>query len=493
MTMKPSRFIAASAAFTLLFASACGGSSDEAGEGDSGSSAENCAIGALDAADGPVEVTIWHNFTALSLQAFEQTVASFNETQDKVKVVGQNQGVAFDEVQAKVEQAAVDKELPGLAVLEDTKTQWAADSNLFVPAQACIDADPDIKAQFDDLLPIVRTSYEIDGTLYPVSFSVYTALVYYNQAHFEDAGLDPNVAPKTLDEVYEFAKTIKAVKPDIKPLVLNADAWLFEWFLSGVKQELVNNDNGRESLADKSEFGNDRSVEILELFQKMKAEGLLDVVPGTPGQVDHLLAMAQQTSSIVIDSSAAATTVAGVIDGTITAARLQDELGVELPAGVENLKLDLRLAVGPIPGLEEPGQGQIGGAAWYMPNTNSREVQAAAWEFLEYLNSPEVQAVWSTTGANTPAFESTTEVESLQTAWETTLGGQWQQVGYEVLAGVDADFPGPLIGPYSETRIAIRKALDQTLLEDQPIDPALAAGDATIDKELDLYAQDVGG
>lgn len=167
-------------------------------------------------------------------------------------------------------------------------------------------------------------------------------------------------------------------------------------------------------------------------------------------------------------------------------------LGVELPAGVENLKLDLRLSVGPIPGLEQPGQGQIGGAAWYMPNTNSREVQAAAWEFLKYLNSPEVQAVWSTTGSNTPAFAATTKQESLQTLWKTTLGGQWQQVGYEVLAGVDAKFPGPLIGPYSESRTAIRKALDQTLLEDQPIKPALDATDAAIDKELELYAQDVG-
>lgn len=492
MVMKTSRFIAASTAFTLLLASACGGTADNAGGGDSDTSTEACAIGALDDVKGPVEVTIWHNFTALGLQAFNETVTAFNASQDKVKVVGQNQGVAFDEVQTKVEQAAVDKELPGLAVLEDTKTQWAADSGLFAPAQACIEADPEVKAQFDDLIPIVRSSYEVDGTLYPVSFSVYTALVYFNQAHFEEAGLDPNVAPTTLEEVYEFAKKIKAAKPDIKPLVLNADAWLFEWFLSGVKQELVNNDNGRQSLADKSEFANDRTIEILELFQKMKAEGLLDVVPGTPGQVDHLLAMAQQTSSMVMDSTAAATTVAGVIDGTITAARLQDELGVELPAGVENLKLDLRLSVGPIPGLEKPGQGQIGGAAWYMPNTNSREVQAAAWEFLKYLNSPEVQAVWSTTGSNTPAFAATTKQESLQTLWKTTLGGQWQQVGYEVLAGVDAKFPGPLIGPYSESRTAIRKALDQTLLEDQPIKPALDETDAAINKELELYAQDVG-
>ncbi len=485
--------VALGAAVALLVPVACGGGGDDGGGGGGGEAASGCPIGALDDFEGTVEVPIWHGFTTVSGRILDAQIAEFNASQDKVKVVSQNQGT-FDELQAKVEQAAVDKELPGLAVLEDTKTQWAADSQLFAPAQACIDEDPEIKKMFDDLLPIVQASYEIDDTLYPVSFSVFTALVFYNQAHFEEAGLDPAVPPATFDDIYEMAKAIKAVKPDVKPFAYLAIPWVFEWLMSGSGEPIVNENNGRSGLATESLLENDPAVELLELLQKMKAEDLVDVIPASPGQFDHLLAMAQQQSSMVIESSSGATTVAGVIEGTLDAQELKDELGVELPAGSENLKLDLRLDAGPIPGLKEPGKGQVGGGVWYIPNTNSIEVQAGAWEFIKFLNAPENQVPWAAEGSNTPAFESTVDEPELQEAWDTTLGGGWQRTAFEVLqGGVDPDFPGPVIGPYTEMRTAIRKALDKALLDGDDAAASLADADKTMTAELESYRDDVGG
>jgi sn-glycerol 3-phosphate transport system substrate-binding protein len=204
--------------------------------------------------------------------------------------------------------------------------------------------------------------------------------------------------------------------------------------------------------------------------------------------------MAQQQSSMVIESSAGATTVAGVIEGTIDAQQLKDDLGIDLPAGSENLKLDLRIEAGPIPGVTEAGKGQVGGGVWYIPATNSPEVQAGAWEFIRFLNQPENQAVWAGRGSNTPAFASTADEPELQEAWESSLGGRWQRLAFEVLEdGVDPDFPGPVIGPYTEMRAAIRKALDEVLLDGRDPGEALAEADATMVDELELYRQDVGG
>jgi sn-glycerol 3-phosphate transport system substrate-binding protein len=483
------RTLALLASAALLVPAACGGGGDGGGGGD----ASGCPIGALDDVDGTVEVTIWHGFTSISGKILEDQVKAFNQSQDKVKVVAQNQG-AFDELQSKVEQSAVDDALPGIAVLEDTKTQWAADSGLFAPAQACIDEDPEIGEMFDDLLPIVRASYEVDDVLYPASFSVFTALVFYNQAHFEDAGLDPEVPPTNLDDIEVMAQAIKEAKPSVTPLVFLAAPWQFEWLLSGAGQPIVDNDNGRSGLATESLLENERSIELLTRLRAMREAGLADIIPFSPGQADHLLAMAQQQSSMVIESSAGATTVAGVIEGTIDAQQLKDDLGIDLPPGSENLKLDLRIAAGPIPGIEEAGKGQVGGGVWYIPATNSAAVQAGAWEFISFLNQPENQAVWAGRGSNTPAFASTAEVESLQEAWESSLGGQWQRLAFEVLEdGVDPDFPGPVIGPYTEMRAAIRKALDQALLDGRDPAEALAAADATMSRELELYRQDVGG
>jgi sn-glycerol 3-phosphate transport system substrate-binding protein len=479
-------------ATALLVPAACGGGGDGGG-GGGGDAAAGCPIGALEGADGPVEVTIWHGFTSISGKILDDQVKAFNESQDQVRVVAQNQG-QFDELQSKVEQAAVDDELPGLAVLEDTKTQWAADSGLFAPAQACIDEDPEIGEMFDDLLPIVRASYEVDDTLYPASFSVFTALVFYNQAHFEDAGLDPAVPPATFDDIEEMAEAIKAAKPDVTPLAFLAAPWQFEWLMSGAGVPIVDNDNGRSGLATESLLENDTAIELLTRLRAMREEGLADIIPFSPGQADHLLAMAQQQSSMVIESSAGATTVAGVIEGTIDAQQLKDDLGIDLPPGSENLKLDLRIEAGPIPGVTEAGKGQVGGGVWYIPATNSPEVQAGAWEFIRFLNQPENQAVWAGRGSNTPAFASTADEPELQEAWESSLGGRWQRLAFEVLEdGVDPDFPGPVIGPYTEMRAAIRKALDEVLLDGRDPAEALAEADATMADELELYRQDVGG
>ena len=87
---------------------------------------------------------------------------------------------------------------------------------------------------------------------------------------------------------------------------------------------------GRES-----SFDNPTTREILTKLQEAKAEGILDITPGTDGNADHLLAMAGQLSSFTVDSSGAASTVAGVIEGTIAAEDLKEELGVELPPGTQ--------------------------------------------------------------------------------------------------------------------------------------------------------------
>lgn len=476
----------------MVAGSACGGS-DSGGSAAGGGELSECPVDALDGVTEPVELEVWDIMSTLGRRTLEAEIEAFNSSQDKVKVVHQNQGVNFEEIQRKVEQAIPDKSLPGLVFLEDTKTEWVRDSGLFVSAQSCIDADPEGQEVYADLLPITRSSYSLDDQLWPAAFDVYTAVSFYNRAHFTEVGLDPDAPPTTLQELYEAAKVIKEKKPGIGfPVVLKAASWIFEWWLSGASVPIVNNGNGRDDIATESAFANDTTLETLELLKTMKDEGLLDVVPDTPGQADHVLAMALQQSTITLESTSAITTVAGVIEGTIDAERLKDELGIDLPAGSENLSLDLDIGAGPFPGIDEGGRGQIGGGVWYIPNTTPPEVQAAAWEFAKFRNSPENQAQWTVVGSNVPVFERVIEDPALKTDWETTLGGGWQKTAFEVLSQIDASFPGPVIGPYTETRDAIKKALEQVLLDGQPVGPAVDEADAQITSELESYAADVG-
>lgn len=476
-----------------LLVAACGGGSEERSSADGADPAAVCPVDALDDSTEPVHIEVWHSFIALPGRVLDDLVEEYNASQDRVVVSAENQGITPTELHRKIDQALPDRSLPAIVVPDDTKTRFIADSGMFVPASACFEADEAGQATFDDLLPIATASYTLDGELWPASFSTFTSLVYYNRAHFQAAGLDPDIPPRTITEMIDFARRIKAANlPGVdRPLVIKAQSFVFEWWLSGAGQELVDHDNGRDGgLATRSSFDNEVTRAILTQLQEAKAEGLLDVVPGSEGQADHLLAMASQQSSMVVESSAAASTIAGVIEGTISAEDLSAELGVDLPAG---LQLELDIGAGPYPGVEAPGRGQIGGNVWYLSNTVSDREKAAAWDFLKFLNSMPSQLRWAVDGSVSPVLQSAADQPELHEAWDASLAGRWAKMSYEVLTNVDTSFPGPVIGPYDEVRHAVERCLDQVLLDDQPVGPAVEEADRAITASLERYAQDVQG
>lgn len=474
------------AALGLLVA-ACGGDGGDSG-GTNGESA--CPIDALDSAEAPVEIEVWGNYTALPKRTFEAMVETYNESQDRVVVSFEPQGVSFEEVLRKYKLAAEDDSLPALALLEDTTTQVMADSGTIIAGSDCFEADPDGQEMLDDFLPIAVASYTVDDVLQPVGFDVYTALVFYNRTQFADAGLDPSVAPATLDEMRSFAETIKAAGVVDTPVSQVAQAWQVEWWLTGANQAIVDEDNGRAALASESEFASDTTQGLYEFWGGMVADGLATAYPGIEGQFDHLFSMATNSAAMVVESSAGVNTIAGLLEGTVDPATVE-ELGLTLPPDFEGLGLDL--SVGPFPGIEEAGQGQIGGGAWYLTNGGTPEQQAAAWDFMKWFNSTEQQVTWATLGSGLPVVQSALESPELQQAWDSSLAGEWNREAYDVLLNVDTDFPGPLIGDYKTTREDIRNSFEQVVLGDGDVDSAISTADGGITAAAQEYLGTVGG
>lgn len=489
-TLRRGRFtpILALLAVMAFLAGACGGGGDDGDGSASGGDDSKCPVDALENADGKVEITVWSNFNALPRRTFEAMVKEYNTSQDRVVVDFQPQGVSFEEVLRKYKLAAEDDALPSLALLEDTTTQVMADSGTIIPGEACFDADPDGEAIKDDFLPIATASYSVDDQVLPVGFDVYTALIYYNRETFRAAGLDPDVPPTTLDEVRAAAQKIKDSGVGDKPVAVVAASWQTEWWLTGVGQPIVNEDNGRDGLATASEFDSKPTLELFDFWRGMVDDGLATAYPGVEGQTNHLFAMATQSASMVVDSSAAVNTIAGLLEGTVDEA-LIEELGVELPPDFAGLDIDI--GVGEFPGIEEPGKGQIGGGAWYLTNSGTPEQQAAAWDFMKWFNATEQQVRWASEGSGLPVTQSALDDPGLQETWSGSLGGRWNTVAMEVLMNVDPDFPGPLIGDYKTTREAIRTALEAVLLADEPAEEAIATADEKITAAAEEYKSTV--
>ncbi|MFZ4519861.1 MAG: extracellular solute-binding protein [Microthrixaceae bacterium] len=489
MPRRSIRLLLAAVVPLALLVAACGGGGDGGDDASSGS-ASACPVDALKDVTQPVDITVWSNFTALSKRTFEAMVQQYNQSQGKVRVSFEPQGVSFEEVLRKYKLAAEDKKLPNLVLQEDTTTQVMADSGTIIPGQACYDADPAAKKIYDDFLPIAVASYDVGGKLQPVGFDVYTALVFYNRDHFRRAGLDPDTPPATLADMRADAEKLKAAGITQSPVAVVGVSWQVEWWLTGVQQAIVNEDNGRKGLATQSEFKNANTTQLFDFWRGMVTDGLAKPFPGTEGQTNQLFAMATESASMVAESSAGVNTIAGLLEGTVDPATVKEDLGVDLPPG---LKLDLDLGVGPYPGIKESGQGQIGGGAWYLTNGGTKQQQAAAWDFMKWFNSTPQQVQWALAGSGLPVVQSAVDDPQLKEKWDTTLAGKWNKVAFGVLQNVDPDFPGPLIGDYKTTREAIRGAYERVLIGDGQIQPAIDEANTKITAAAKEYKKTVGG
>lgn len=464
--MFRSRSSLAAAAVLLalaLLVAACGGD-DGGSEGGGGGGEEaevdasECPVDALDDAGGPVEITLWYAYTASTEQALLDIVADYNASQDQVVLTAESQGVAYEEVQRQFNSSIQSGDLPTITIMEDVQTQFMADSGVVVPASACLEAS----GEDPGLLAGPVGYYTIEGVQWPGAFNMSSPILYYNRGHFEDAGLDPDDPPGTLDEVRAAAEAIKDAGVVDTPFVFLMHPWLLETWMTGVGQTMVNEDNGRSGLATEATLEGDAFLEVLTWLQDMNDDGLMIPVPDTEGQVNHYLALAQQNGSMGLETSTAATSIESFLKGELDPSQLTDDARVIVS---DDLDLTLDIGAGLYPGLEEPGQVQVSGGALYLTNTGTDEEIAAGWDFLSYMNTVEPQVVNNLVGSYIPTLPAAAEDAELLDTWENTLSGAWLSISSEQLSNTDPDFPGPVMGPFTDERTIIRQALESLLLE----------------------------
>jgi sn-glycerol 3-phosphate transport system substrate-binding protein len=487
------RFRRTAAVLSILALAVTGCGDDGDGPDDEGASTADpseCPVGAFEEADGVTTIKVWHSYVGSVRLALEKIAAEYNASQDKVKVEIESQGNSYDALRRNFEAGIPNRQLPAITIAEDTNTQFMIDSGVVLPASACLEADPEAAEAVEDIIPAVRAAYTVDGIQYPASMNVSTIVLYYNRGHFAAAGLDPDNPPTTLEGIREAAEKLKAAGQSEKPLALKLDPWFLEQWITGAGETLVNNDNGRSEVATEATIDNEAGRTAIQFVADMHRDGLLNGVPGTEGQINHFLAMLPSgSSSMLLETSAAITTIDGVLTGKLNPEDLGQDAGEDANLDLSGLAQGLDIGVGLNPGIEEPGKGQIGGGAWYITNTGSDAVQSAAWDFVKYFNSTKTQVLWTLDGSYLPILDSVKDDPQLKENWSTTQRGRWLSTAYEGIQSLDADFPGALIGPYDKFREHFRKAIEAVGLQGADPLPALATAEAAITAELENYAE----
>jgi sn-glycerol 3-phosphate transport system substrate-binding protein len=473
-------------ALVLAACGSPGGTGEDAAgrdaEGEAPEELPECPLDALEEADGPVQVNLWYGgIVEPPVGVLNDLIEEFNESQDQVVVTGNDQGVSYDEVLRQYERtAATPRQLPDMIYMEDSALGQLVDRGQLLPAQSCLEADG---YDLDNLVPAARAAGSVDGVFYPGYMNVSSPVLYYNQAHFQQAGLDPDDPPETLDELEDAARQIADAGVAPQPLSFLTNEWFFQTWIIGLGQDVVNNDNGRSSPPTEAMLDTPESQELMQWLADMNDEGLLNPFPVTEGSIDHYLALITQDSSMLIETSTAAGTIAQALGGEITA----EDAGIDLDIDLEEAEVVPGSAQ--LPGIEEPGQVAPSGGNFYLLNVGEPAEQAGAYRFLRFMLEPENSKRWHIEGGYLPVVQEVVDDPDVQEFQETDLGGILLAPSAEQMAAADPDRVAPLIGPFTSYKDVLQGAMESVLFGGTDPETALANAEEEMNQALEDYNQ----
>ena len=393
----------------------------------------SCNLSTLAKHQGIVDITFWESASKANLPYLQSITTTFNSSQSKVHVTLVTQA-GYDDTWQKYSAGLTNGQLPDVVQLADERTQAAIDTRSFLPVQSCMNA---ARYPTSDFLPRLLSYWKVNGVQWALPFAVSAPIVFYNENAFTKAGLNPADPPLTLPQMVSDAK---ALKQSGSGMALVLDPWHLETWLATANQLFVNNSNGRGARATKGVFNTPTAASIFSQLSQMVRSGDAATNPSTgPDEYDNLLGMGSGKYGMTIETSAAL----GAVTELLTGGHYST----------------VKLGVGPFPAYSSSVKGGVepGGSGIYISNKAPAIDQAAAWQYVAYVDNTQSQATWAAGTGYIPVRKSSTQTATVQHLWTTDPG---YKVAYnEVNGGVNtAATSGSVIGPYADVRTDVLNA-----------------------------------
>jgi len=266
---------------------------------------------------------------------------------------------------------------------DDTRIKALAALNSGEPAQLSvmfsIDAydliEQDIIVPFDDLVegaeeeawldsfyPALMANGQIEGKTWGVPFQRSTIVAYYNKDMFRAAGLDPETAPTTWDELVEMGKAL--TNDEHHGIMIPSTGYPY-WMFQALAIQ-----NGKELMSDDglhTHFDDPKVVETLAFWKSLSAEH--GVMPeGTVEWGTLRQAFLEGKTAMMWHST-----------GNLTAVK-------------NNAEFDFGVAM--LPKNERLGS-PTGGGNFYIFKDATDAEKDAALELIKFMTAPEQAAKWS--------------------------------------------------------------------------------------------------
>ena len=287
-------------------------------------------------------------------------VADFETQNPDIKVNAIYSG-NYDDTRVRALSAINSGEPAQLAVMFSIDAYDLIEQDLIVPFDDLVTSDED-KAWLNSFYPALMANGKIEGQTWGVPFQRSTIVAYYNKDLFRAAGLDPEKAPTTWDELVQMGKAL--TKDDTYGLMIPSTGYPY-WMFQALAIQ-----NGKEVMSGDgltTYFDDETVVETLEFWQSLSQEH--GIMPeGTVEWGTLRQAFLEGQTAMMWHST-----------GNLSAVKK----GASFDFGVAMLPGNVRLG------------SPTGGGNFYLFKNSSDEEKEAALKLIKFMTSPDQAATWS--------------------------------------------------------------------------------------------------
>ena len=430
-----------------------------------GAAGEEAATATVEVPEGVTRIAFWHSMGGdVGGKSIPKLADDFNASQGSCFVEPTYQG-SYDDSLNKLRAGLQSNDIPAVVQLFDIATKLMVDLKVAKPVQDFMDAE-----NFDtsDFEPNVLAYYTIDGKQYSMPFNTSSPMLYYNKDMFKAAGLDPEVAPRTFDEVAQYAEKLtqrdEAGNVTVSGGAFAVYGWFIEQLLAVSGALYADNGNGRDAAATEAVFNSPEGVKILQWWKDMYDSGSFGNYGRTT--VDTRNAFLAGQTAMFIDSTAV---LRGMIDGS----EGKFELGTGWLPRPDEAAFDKSGTI-------------IGGASLWILNGRPMEEQECAWQFIRFLTEPAQQAFWHTETGYFPIRKAGYD-EPLAVEWRTKYPQFGTAVDQLHASPNNRVTQGALIGVFPTARQTVETAIEEVLAGQSSPQEALDNAAAAVTQAIADY------
>ena len=310
----------------------------------------------------PITIKWWHALEEQYSETVQKVVDDFNKSQDMITVEAEYIGSYKKLNEALVAAHAAGTDLPAITV---ANTPYVAE---YGAGGLTEDLTPYIKASGYDLKDfgdgmISASSY--NGKQVSLPFLISTQIVYYNKDMADELGVE---IPEKWEDMDAFLEKTSKINADGTTAVYGTimpgwDQWYYETFYLNQGVKIINDDQVTTDL------GDEKAVEIAAKIKEWCDKGYT-----------YWTGTADDASSIMRQH---------FIDGEAFSVVHTSSLYTNYLS-----QCNFEIGMAWLPGGETKNQ-EIGGCVLLIPSKNDQATKNAAWQFMQYLCSKEVNLTWA--------------------------------------------------------------------------------------------------